>query len=265
MDTFDRFPAGQKRKEELAEKQESIDGSIALGPLGERWGVLDSSLDGQNASSYLSFYDSFKSVLPEGTESLRSYIETELASRKGVAIGIEFGGMGSKSFSEFTPGFFQESIGVSLVDHRSKLRSPNQVIKEDKARHHTVLEGDFLKDATYEKLQALLNGKPADLIIERIYGGKSLIPREPILLAKIFQRWYGMLNENGLMLIEVPSVVRTLTERWVEMIERDFPIIDVHAAPSLGTSLSLRLKKNAESPETLPVFDAREAKRVPRY
>jgi len=198
-----KFPFGKEnRKREIESKQKKIGKEQLLGTLfgitPRGYTLRDSPLEGHPST----FDGTFRRVLPEGETSLRGYIEKELASRKGKAVGIEFGGPGRELFAGFSEGFFQKTAGVPLVDPRRTVFSDAKAI--DAERHHQIISGDILSEKTYERLNEWLDGDKADLILERMMAGWKNMPNEPFTVGKLFQRGYGLLGEGGLMFLEVP-------------------------------------------------------------
>ena len=173
------FPKGQERKktvEQIAQKVARFKdvGEIEILDL-EHYTWVDSSLDNPREFDGASFVNSFKDLLPKGETSLRNYIETVLKEKKGSAIGIEFGGVGSRLFRGFTPDFFARSIAISLIDHRGWEHQLARLKERDGKIHHEVLEGNIFDFATYESLNRWLGDEKVDLIIERMGHGLEFV------------------------------------------------------------------------------------------
>ena len=147
------------RKQSHAESQAKI--AKEMTNIQSYWGMTNSSL----LEGFSSFQNTFENILPEGEGNIKEYIETTLADKKGVAIGIEFGGPGSLVFRAFSDGFFAKTAGVNLHDDRIDLYS-------DEERNHTVIVGDMLANSTQAEVRKWLGeGNKFDLVFERLLGG----------------------------------------------------------------------------------------------
>ncbi len=275
MNKSEAFPIGKKRKEIVEQiKKEAADFKTNNGLIEildfEHYTWIDSSLDGPEESNGRSFLDSFRNVLPlEHRKSLRNYIETVLKKREGQAIGVEFGGIGSRLFREFTLGFFAKSVAVSLVDHRGWKSKLDKLKERDKKIHHEVLEGDIFDFCTYESLNKLLNNEKIDLIIERMGRGLEFVPIEPYAISKILQVWYNLLREGGIMFVQTPAVFNNLLTAWVAKIQREFngKIEIQYSKNSIYISAgcdfsSFRLHKLPGAPNELPLLDPRVVQKI---
>ena len=259
------FPTGIERKELIRKAAEKAQEIIDQGKTGKegvsKYGFKDSALDSGNGR----FLDSFKNVLPEGEKELRAYIEKTLKAKKGKAVGIEFGGMGYNLFSSFQEGFFKKSMGVTLVNDKSDddIRTLSKILP-----HHKVFEGNILAPSIAMSLEKELDGEKFDFITERLVGGFETMPPDPYLLSKIFQDWYRLLNEGGLMLIQTPVAFDGLMEKWVSVIKEKYPdVLDVQqfSSPYRDDNLpgsTFRLIKLPGSPETLPFLDPRTVRDI---
>lgn len=262
---FDEFPTGIKRKRELQYNGQNIRKFEKEGLkkilTTDHYMWIDSPLEGSHEPG--KSFDWFFAKLIPRTETLRSYIEKILESKNGKAVGVEFGGPGLNVFKGFTPGFFKSSVGITLVNHIRPDISQEQ-------KNHTILEGDVLSDETYEKLNSLLNDQKVDLILERMAKGLEFIPKEPYKISKIISKWYKMLNEGGIMFIQVPIALNELFGKWVKMIETEHKTTIEITYSNQGTrdsSLSssvLCLRKLPGAPEDLPLLDPRTVFNTPR-
>ena len=269
MENFNKkFPASNAERKTIIENagnearefvDEGLDGFNGVNA--HEW--KDSPLDGDDEP--ITFFDSFKNILPEGEHNLRAYIEKVLETKKSNAVGVEFGGTGLRLFDSFTSGFFKKSAGVTLVNYKKLEDSNNQ------SSSHVVVEGSILSSDLYPKLNKELNNDKVDLIIERMGAGFRLVPEEPRMLSNIFSVWYQMLSENGLMLIQTPVAFNNLLEKWVPMIQEKFAgVLEIQYNSSDledGTAPGsvLRIRKLPGAPEKLPFLDShaiRESKRV---
>lgn len=224
------------------------------------WDVQDSPLMPSRFSlvSENSFHEAFKSTLPEGT-NLKGYVERVLGSRKGKAIGIEFGGLGSRLFNGFSKGFFERSLGVALFDSRSSLQ---QV--DDAESKHRVITGDLVVDKTSKSVDRWLRGEKTDLIVERMVGGLDEVPHDPYLLRQQANLYYRLLSDGGLMFVQIPKFATRLVPLWVESARRESSgTIDasygIYTNQYASTTV-LRMHKLPGAPLELPVISPRQVR-----
>jgi hypothetical protein len=270
------FPSGLERKKEIYTKNKEVQKlkkggrDAAL----KEFEYLDSDLDQYSQSEHghdqPNFEASFRNILPEG-KGLREFIEEILEARKGKAIGIEFGGIGTQLFSGFSPDFFEKTFGVALVDHRNKksktIALPGRDNVREQVSKHEVVKGNILSPEFYKNtLEKKLNGQKADLIIERLVGGLRFVPLEPFLLSKILQTWYRLLNEGGIMFVEVDSALHNLLIKWSKLIKSKYKgQIELEFANMNSGASVFRLRKLKGAPEELPLLDPRTVKKTEVY
>lgn len=265
------FPRGQDRKKTFEEVFKAAERFKQTGEIEildfERYTWKDSPLDDPSIKG--SFVNSFREVLPGRETSLRFYIETVLRERKGKAIGMEFGGIGSKLFRGFTPGFFSRSVAVSLLDHRGWAHQLAAIKERDKKIHHEVLEGNVFDPKVYKTLDQWLAGEKADLIIERMGRGLEFVPSEPHAVSKVLQTWYGLLREKGVMFVQTPVVFNNLLWAWALKIEREFPDtiemkFKVGEIDNDVNCSAFRLSKLSGAPDELPMLDPKTVAKIPK-
>ena len=259
---FDDFPVEKSRKRMISTfKNRAIlakEGGIV--GMKKKYSWLNSSLDGGSSS----FFYSFEDILPKGTISLRDYIQSTLEEKRGKAVGVEFGGIGVKVFSEFPPGFFKKSIGMTLLDHRTESEKQLDLYKVNHGFPHQVLERNMLESSSYRELEKILAGDKVDFIVERLELGLSAIPQELVTVSSILERWYNLLNEGGVMMVQVPGMFNPLLKKWAEMIEKDYKdVLEFKCSPRVGYASSgdispndsvFRLRKLKGAPEKLPLL-----------
>jgi len=265
MDKWDSFPTGKDRKRIVKNYQARTEDFQKTGPEGllDNYDWVDSPLDGPPTSWGVSFAESFRTILPEHEVKLKDYIEKVLEGKKGKAVGIEFGGSGLKLFQDFTPGFFSQSFGITLINHRSG--SSNEYGPRD----HKVLEKNIFSAETYTALSSKLKGEKVDLIIERMAGGLEFVPLEPYEVSKYLQIWYKLLNEGGIMFVQIPNVFNNLLLAWVAKIEKEYKdSIEIqyrlgYVDNSVNCS-AFRLRKLSGAPKELPLLDSRTVRKIPK-
>jgi len=225
------------------------------------------------------FQHTFQDVLPKGEVSLRRYIESSLAHRRGKAILVECGGPARILSADFSPGFLRKSVGITLAhvpDNNSLVESERR--KHYEERGHEILEGDILSPETYIELDKRLGGEKVDIIFERMLNGLELVPNEPYTLAKVLQIWYGLLREGGMLFAQVmeagrahklvhmhnnASRMHNLVVAWAAMIQKDYgSVIDIQCSPIDSPNNVVRLRKLTGAPEKLPMLKHRTVRNI---
>ncbi len=164
------------------------------------WGYFDSPLQEPYPTGQ-SYENTFQRLIPpEHHGDIRSYIESELKDKRGEAIGIDIGGLGSSVFHGFSSGFFRRTAGISLHDIRAKYGIE---IEEDTIRGHTVIEGDITKRETKVGIVAWLGGKKVDLLFERMVKGLTAFPRKDRWTATAISQMYSLLSDDAIMFAEL--------------------------------------------------------------
>src|SRR3989344_3050811 len=102
---------GTQRKKAIQSYRNRIE-EFSRGIPDGHYSWINSELDGLFLRSFQTTFEnipSFKKMWRLKNISLSMYIETILKEKKGKAVGIEFGGPGSRLFNGFTKGFFLKS------------------------------------------------------------------------------------------------------------------------------------------------------------
>jgi hypothetical protein len=244
------FPRGEARRKLIEDNENKIEEFKRVGvkkiQYDEHYKWTDSPLDGHHGSS---FYHAFVDFLPREGRSLRHFIETTLEKKKGHAVGVEFGGVGVQLFKGFSDKFFEQTVGVTLVDYRFKI---------DNRGSHKVLEGDIFDNQTYKELEKILDGKKIDLIIERMQNGLEFVPIEPFYVSKFIERWYNMLSDNGMMMVQVPAPFRELLEKMAVYLNAHYAGVIEFKIGESTKHPTFMLRKLEGAPATLPLLPARE-------
>lgn len=258
------FPEGPHRRAYLAEVKE----------LSEDQGVMESQKIGIDIAYRLkdsglypspsdeypsdSFAGYFREVIPSEGHDLGRYLKKVF--KNGGAIGIEFGGQGKRLFMDLNekyPGLFSEFFGIALGEYE----------EDKKPAGHTFIAGDLTVPETYRALEEKLGGRKANFIVERMVRGLNYVPfLEPARMAEILGKWYELLDTDGILLLEIPSLLRPLQEAWVAHLRRIAPetleVSSVHEKN--GEDGLLLIRKLPGAPESLPLLDIQTVKRLPR-
>jgi hypothetical protein len=203
------------------------------------WEYYDSTMD--------SYSESFKSVM-EGERDLNNFVRNFFRERKQRPIGIELGGPAVKLFAGFDHNTFSNTAGFTL----------KKLPEYEHIQNHEVIEADvFLKTGDERSWNQVLgwvqkNGKP-DFIIERMVGPLFMI-RGLDLFFMILKRWVNILNNGGLMLIQVPPHIfrKIITKSGPGFIDKDERVvryelgvknITCNVDPVMDNFLVLRIEK----------------------
>ncbi len=163
------------------------------------WGIYDSALDCPQKEG-TPYAQSFSSLMEHGGSpkvSLKEYIEDLLRGREGQAIGIDFGGLGSRVFRGFDKGFFRQTLGITLGDGRGE--SEKEIDKENR---HDVIGGNMFDPIIRRRIKEWLDGQKADLIFERMEGGLDCVNHDIRFVREVLKQIYSILREGGVALIQ---------------------------------------------------------------
>lgn len=143
-------------------------------------------------------------------------------------------------------------LAVSLFDSRNdsqKERDEKLGIKQ--------LSGDIMLSRTWDKIENLLGGRKADLIMERAYGGFTLVMDERLYAMLLNKAWKLLSDNNGTLLIQVPSGFterdNVNRKRWINNLKKiDLNHrVDWHTG-NRGAIKNIKLVKTPDSPKELP-------------
>ena len=254
--------AQARAAKQTAETRQNEVGVIKKEPKATSWGVTDSPLLGGDLTH--SFDSWFKGTIPhqEGKPrpNIKQYIEETLASNTN-RVAIELGGVGGVLFSGFTPGYFDRTLGISLTDSRKIKQSDDQITSADSAINHTFMPGDLNDPDIFQKIDTWLDGRPADLIMERMYGGISKLTQDPFAMGKWASFCYDRLAPNGLLFAQVPPVLEAYAKGWVHDMKTRAPHLDVsfdaRDVYGIRAYQVIRIHKTPDGPAQLPLYDAR--------
>lgn len=227
------------------------------------WPVYDSSLEETRAHSFAA---SFKSVLPEEFRDrqwpMKEYIHDLFQEKKENSeplLAIEVGGPGSVVFLGFEEGYFEKTAGITLADGRT-----TQDSWRDEKRNHSVIEGDLQTEKVKRAVDKWRGDRKIDLVFERMSGGLALLPRDPYHLAKEFSHWYDLLNEGGVMFVQIPVIMEPVLAEWEQKVREETggTIETSSSNDSDGDWWVMRLNKHPGAPEKLPLLTFREVRTI---
>lgn len=215
---------------------------------GNGWGMLNSGLK--------SIASDFSPTLPnyqisDSEYSLRSYLEDNYSGKKVVL--LEMGGLGKQlaiDMSEFLS--IDQSAGVTLPIGLDRARYYENSKTDNWPDNHSIIKGDMFLFKTKREISKWLNGKKVDVLIERMGGGLDLLPDNPVWLYKNLNHWYHLLNDNGVMFIEVPPFSEHIQDQYLKWIDHLYEVKDIYNLEISHKPGSLRIKKLAGARIDLP-------------
>lgn len=209
------------------------------------WPIYNSGLEGEDA-----FDQTFEPVIPEQYRGLQQYVETELAEYSGRAVGVELGGSGSQLFAGFTPGFFKQSFGCTLLDNRSANEKTDDLL-----RNHQLVVGNAFSSEGRRALRNALHSEKIHFLIERLEGG---LPGSltDVYAATQLDWYYQQFGDEAIILLQLPNIEFkkegiTSTEEFVRRLQA-LGTFDV--AWKDGWNPVLRIQKLKGAPASLEVL-----------
>lgn len=136
----------------------------------------------------------------------------------------------------------------------------NDLLKYEDGREHNILIGNIFDRNVYKEIDNIVNDEKVNLILERMVAGFRNVPNSTMVIMAVLQKWYSMLSEEGLMLIEVLVFLTEVTERWVKILKSDYDeVLDVEFDLGQG---ALRIQKLPDAPKKLPVLKLEEINEI---
>ena len=165
-------------------------------------------------------------------------------------------------FEGFSDNTFKTTIGVTLSDYRSsdgQLDGDN-IIKYKDGREHNIIIGNIFDRNIYKKINNITNGQKINLILERMVAGFRNVPNSPMIIIAVLQKWYSMLDEGGILLVETPIFLEDVIVEWIRVLRRSYhKVLDVKFDPGQG---ALRIRKLSGAPAKLPVLGINVVKKI---
>lgn len=206
------------------------------GEILEKYGVYDSDI--------LDYQLCFNSVLVNeaGTIFLPSWLQEKEAL---TIIDLFSSTEAIASVFRATPSTKPKfGLAVSMEDVRTNPRK-----KEDAELNIEKLDGNLMLPSTWKKIRKKLEGRRADLIIERGVMGIDdfSLGLEFYEVEFAVGKMWEMLNKNGMMLLQVSyRLDKNSVSQWAEFLVRNG--VDV----IYDEAGLVRIDKTADSPEKLP-------------
>ncbi len=247
METFNSLKKSIERTKQFADQGHINESNTP-------WAIYDSDIT--------SFDLSFAGVL-EDYGDIKSFVEEEYSDKKGELVAIELGGPGNTLFGSFPEGYLAKSAGFTLRDVEKGIEN-----KETRL-HHSVFEADIFSKrikpsdlAGFEVVRDWVRGNTkdgVDIIIERMMAGLNDKESQNLFLLNVF-RWYKLLNEEGCLIVEVPSFDYNedahIFWRNVEVIQKEGGFEKHNLLVRFRPYHSILIKKLPGAPEDLkPILD----------
>lgn len=205
------------------------------------WAVYESEID----DYILSFQDAFSERgLTDFIQGRPSPVVIDMMSSTGALASL-FARLPDKS---------KRGIAVCLEDARDAVQKTR-----DEGLGIRLVTGDVMCSATWRKIDEVLNGQPADLIIERAEAGLDYLPIHKRFYAMMAQRaWRVLSREEGMLLAQMPPH-RSL-ERYDVPINEWITILHKNSIDAVYQSFTIAgyhtgyvmLIKTPDSPRDLP-------------
>lgn len=204
------------------------------------WIVYDS-----NISSY---EYGFESVLKRGEHIL------DFVKNKPYPVVIDFLASSAALADLFRdlPDKPKYGLSVSLEDQRNSIQRQ----RDNQLNIHHIT-GDITQSFTWKAISKKLNGRKADLIIERGVGALYNIPANPRLYSILMRKAWRLLSDQyGVMLVEIPNKIAASKadipmNKWFNML-REAGIQVSYSGPRNELNEALKIIKTPESPQALP-------------
>ena len=219
------------------------------------WPIDESPMEGNDPYT---LQKEFASVVPEGY-TMQTDIQHVLEA-KSQRTAVELGGSGNNTFAHFPEGFFDQTIGTVLH---------NTGIQQNLS--HTVLRVNiFSPDGIDTIKQHLPHGK-TDCLIQRIGGPLTMeqsrtYPPNLFEVVSIAQQWYELLNEGGVMYMQLPAEISLYMTYYLDYIKANYAdTLEITTGKGNYSSNVLRLVKKPNAPTSLPLLSLKTIAQIDLY
>lgn len=146
-------------------------------------------------------------------------------------------------------------LAVSLTDERGRMRK-----WMDKYEHVQQVAGDIMSSSTWRDIDDVMQGRKADLIMERALGGLDILPRHPKLYAILLNKaWQVLSDKEGIMLLQTQHNAALLEtginiQDFINNLKTEGINVELFGldAGTPNKRLVLKLVKTPGSPKKLP-------------
>lgn len=223
-----------------------------------RWDLLNSSLYGPEGISQ-DFFETLNFTSHVNKENadlaMSLYLQNNFKNKKEGITFVEMGGPGERLARDID-GIckIKKSFGMTLQIGVDSAIDRKQFDPKNVPEYHKLIIGDMFLDETINELKENLKGEKIDLLIERMKGGTEFLGNAacyPVWYFKNLNSWYQMMNESGIMFIEVPELLHVdfpYVSKWFEKMGKTDGII---FRSNLKKSY-FRIHKLHNAPQKLP-------------
>lgn len=206
----------------------------------DRWISYDSDIS--------NYEHGFEPVLKEGEHIL------DFVKNKPYPVVIDFlaSSAALANLFEALPDKPKYGLSVSLEDERDDAQKQ----RDNQFNIHHIT-GDITRSSTWKVINKELNGRKADLIIERGGGALYNIPINTKLYGILMDKaWKLLSNQYGVMLIQTPNRVQASLanipiNEWLNTL-RKTSIQVSYSGPTYASNEALKIIKTPDSPQALP-------------
>lgn len=146
------------------------------------------------------------------------------------------------------PGKFKFGLAVSLEDLRCAWEK-----KEDERLNVTQIAGDIMESSTWDKIESQLQGRKADLVMERALCGLNCLVRDKRLYAALLNNaWRLLSKDNGILIAEIPDGFEVQAEEMADKFRNNSQINALVDRSLFSSTYSIKMVKTQNSPERLP-------------
>ncbi len=212
----------------LRKAREEIQKPVKLGWDIDFWPINDSSVQ-----DYQNTFTRLEISLVEHIRNRKSPVVIDLLSSPTAVRELLLSTTDSKT----------TGISVALGDHRNEALHR---IDDRLGIHHVV--GDLSKPATWKEVEKNLNGRKADLILERGYAGVAYLPHHAgYYLSAIDKVWDMLTSNNGIFLADTMQsfLSHDRIVDWILFLQNQG--IDAKYGAN-----SLMIERHSDSPNSLP-------------
>lgn len=160
----------------------------------------------------------------------------------------------SKALSELSeqlPNKLNLGIAISLED----LRSANEK-KKDASVNVVQMAGDILESSTWNRIEEQLQGRKADLIMERALDGFNCLPNDPRPFAVLLNNAWNLLSDNnGVIIFGVPDNFSSQAEKMVNKFKNNYKMDTLGGRDGDDAHYYIKIVKTPNSPKNLPFKD----------
>jgi hypothetical protein len=216
-----------------------------------KWQIHINQLRGDRKSFYDAMWGDYHSGIASYEKTLQGVLNNPikdlLKDRKNPVV-VDLMSPTWALYDLFSELPCKEKLGlsVSLEDLRTNYKK-----RKDKKLNIIQIAGDLLKASTWAKIEEKLDGRKADLIMERAMSGFDCIPRDTRLYGVLLNKAWSLLGKDGGILIaQVPQDFKDQAKKMINEFRKNKEM-DALGGESTRFYYSIKLVKTPNSPENL--------------